>query len=209
MNLEINKELKDMVFAFSTGGDQEGRLTSLEFARLVIPACELSEIKDIEEDYLKPKHFAESILNIDKIITISNDFYDKDNLERKEMIDGKGENDIIHGFQFFKTSLMDRLGYSIVMVRESDDSMERVWYTKKSYKETLEQLRNVPINPIKKLDQMWWDTSKIPDDDGNIEIFIKYLEESPEYEEMGCRMFYDYFNSEWYFNAQWYKEGEE
>jgi hypothetical protein len=198
---EIQDEgLKHMVFAFEDDGDQEGRLTSINMPKLIIP-----ESNEVLEDVIKngeypePEHFAESIMRVDRLITISNEFYDEDNLKREVMIDGKEKNDVIHGFKFANSGLMSKLGYTIVINRVDHDEMGRIWYTKKSYDETLELLRGIPVNPVAKYENMYWDTNLIPEDDGNMEIYNKFLEDSPEFERIETVMFYDNLNGEWFF----------
>jgi hypothetical protein len=195
-----NEGLKNMVFAFGDQGDQEGRLTSIDAPKLITPESQevLDDVMENEE-YPKPEHFSETILKVDRLITISNEFYDEDNLKREEMIDGKEPNDVIHGFEFAKSSVMSKLGYTIVINRVEHDELGRIWFIKKSYDETLELLRDIPVNPTGKLNNMYWDTSKIPEDDGNMEIYNKFLEESPDFERIKTVMFYDGLNSEWFF----------
>jgi hypothetical protein len=199
---------QELVFAYGDAGDQEGRLTSIDEAILFFPVQNYREIEASKKYGVDhPAEIAKIMLPVDKLITISNEFYDEDNLKREEMIDGKGADDIIHGFQLSTSGLMEELGYTLVALslgdQEDDDfgglSDRHFYMIQKSYNETLELLRGVQLNPVAKLNNMYWDTSKIPGPDGNMRILFDYLEGNPDFIKVGDVIFHDNLNGEYFF----------
>jgi hypothetical protein len=189
----MKKNIEEYTFMYDDQGDQEVRLTSIVNPILVmkegidkegmeeylndkvetlLDEDDEAYPEDTEKFFQNPDHpYFDEIIPIDRIITISNQFYDFDNLERKELIEGKGSDDIIRGFKFLDDERMDREGYTIVILRvdDEDGDADHVWAVKKSFHETLEIVRSIGINPVKKLTNMYWDTTKIPENDENID----------------------------------------
>ncbi|ALN97859.1 hypothetical protein Bp8pS_180 [Bacillus phage vB_BpuM-BpSp] len=194
---------KDYVLVYEDNGDQEVRLTSIVGASLV-------EIKDgfsVENfigftereeviNSLKEESFS-SILNrkkelyeefgikkteiLGKVITISNDFSDSDNLDREELIDGKNENDIIHQFEFLNiNNELNVVFLSSYDLTEFGTPVILGYITRKSQEDILEELRSIKINNVVKRGRMSYNQD-FNDNDGNMYIFEKYLDDSNNY----------------------------
>jgi hypothetical protein len=200
-------ELNEYVLIYDDQGDQEGRLTSIDNP-ILMKRKEGQSILELEREMNESSaphismRSAKDVIAIDKIITISNQFYDEDNLKREEMIDGKDYNDIIHGFKFNDSGTMDKLGYTIVIMRLSEDNNfekeeDLVLFTRDTYENTLNKLRRIKLNPVGKLNNMYWDTSKIPDEDGNIALLLRHLLNDPEFFQIRYTMLYDFLNGEY------------
>jgi hypothetical protein len=193
--------IENFIFAYTDGGDQESRLTSIRKAKIALLR---ENIKEDEKGYIRDiSDISDVTIGITKLITISNEFYDSDNLKRNEMIDGKNKEDLIHGFKFSEPSILEKSNITFIVLRENVDGkyldfQDHVYYVRGSYNEILSELRGVNINPIGKLDNMYWDTSLIPEDDGNIDIYKKYLDENEKFKKVKGVAFYDSLNSEWY-----------
>jgi hypothetical protein len=203
---EMKKNIDEYTFMYDDRADQEVRLTSISNPVLVmkediskgkmdmylndkvealLDEDEEAYPEDTGEFFKNPNHpYFDEIIPVDRVITISNQFYDYHNLDREELIEGKGSDDIIRGFKFLDDERMDKEGYTIVILRDDeieDEDIDHVWAVKKPFRETLEIIRSIGINPVKKLTNMYWDTSKIPDDDENIRILRDALHEREDF----------------------------
>ncbi len=117
---------------------------------------------------------------VDKLITISSQMWDEDNLERDEVI--CSANNIVHGYKFSDSNLMEQLGYTLVIVRTPDEddedcSVDNVWCTTKDFNSTMELLKS----------KEGYDPNE----------YLDFLESSEDFALLKEYWFFDDINSEW------------
>jgi len=97
-------------FLVQGGYDQEGRLTSIDDFGFINATTKDKVFKQFDETHKI------NVQLIQKVITVSDDYYDADNIERESMVLGKNENAIVHGFDFDKEN-----GKRILTVEEAQE----------------------------------------------------------------------------------------
>lgn len=179
--MNLSTDMSKMHFLYQDGGDQEGRLTSIELPMLVVPYNEhaMDIVRDAE--YPDPMLGASAILIVDRVITVSSQPWDEDNLDRDEVVESVG---IVNSFKFNDSNTTEQLGYTVVMtntVDPEDDTMfiVKVWYTKLSYPDVLKYLGGY--------------ASEGYDPDNYVDL----LQSNNDFLSMENIWFYDNLNSEW------------
>ena len=196
-------EFSKLVLIYDNQGDQEDRLTSIDNP-ILVKLGEKETVKSLVErlnnadaPHILIKAIKSGLINstiiVDKVITISNQYYDVDNLERKELINGRGEQDIIHGFKFSDSNDMEKAGITLIIIRQSEEANENesAWFTFDSYEETLRELGRITLNPTRKLD---FDDEE---DDGNLSILYYFLEYNLTFTRIENVVLYNHLNSEY------------